>query len=212
MTSLWRHNFLKNGPNDFIFGQKLDITKIFISCKLYENLTNSDVIMTSLRFHRNMTSLWRNYDTILTWRSILYSLLKWTFPKLKNEGLTIPTRRFPEKLWAFFDMLVFDVIDVIVTSLWRHFDVITIIFHLILIFRGYLVVMPSFISICPFSGLWHPEGKFTPPLTESDVPNHPNGIGLRQINYPKGEWVYHKDQSRGPIQGNFRNLKYSTDF
>lgn len=120
MTSLWRHTFPKNAPNDFIFGQKLDITKIFTSCKLYENLTNSDIIMTSLRFHRNMTSLWRNYDTILTWRSILYSLLKWTFPKLKNEGLTIPTQRFPEKLWAFFDMLVFDVIDVIVTSFWRH--------------------------------------------------------------------------------------------
>ena len=124
MTSLWRHDFLKNGPNDFIFGQKLDITKIFTSCKFYENPTNFDVIMTSLRFHRNMTSLWRHYDTILTWRSILYRLLKRTFPKLKNEGLTIPTRIFPEKLWAFFDMLVFDVIDVILRSLWRHCDVI----------------------------------------------------------------------------------------
>ena len=62
MTSLWRHNFLKNGPNDFIFEQKLDITKIITSCKFYENPTNFDVIAISQKYDVIVTSLWHNFD------------------------------------------------------------------------------------------------------------------------------------------------------
>ena len=129
-----------------------------------------------------MTSLWYNFDL----EKYIIWIFEKNFSKAKKWGVNHSHTKISWKVMSIFRYAGFwrhwRHFEVIVTSLWRHFDVITIIFHLILIFRGYLVVMPSFISICPFTGLWHPAGKFTP-LTESDVPNHPNGIGLKSTGH-----------------------------